>query len=467
MKHYFLFVLLCLCFINQAVAAGPKPADEPNSPSLTNLPYDDKDFSCTTEADADRYVRDFNIDQRSFGGKELCNASIDSKKLFNDLDLIEHSAFEARLDHSFIRGFVDRNSYYSWLKGETYGVRRGHDIPYATAYNSGGYFTMQDGWAKLSTLGRVGTIIHEARHTEGYRHYGCNHGPYKNSSVSGCDTSYSQGGSHGVEMEYYARVVIESKNLHPVYQSMARLMAIGRSNHVFNQSPVVKREAIALSTPTEMVLFDKNILTKRELPRVDNTWKLKRTSAGASFFKSFQAISVDLYSSFISNVNMQDDYSYFKLLFMPRDNAPTQIVDAEEYDINTYRYYVAMNPNGRLSSYYFSAGEWYPATREVPGALKLTPTAPNGEQGLFLVTQDGSILPFDGANRRLGSPLNTRWNFTIEAYAKDAANNVLLALTNDGRVVSMPNQMPVPELEGRSYNGMVNVPMYDAFEVAP
>ena len=210
----------------------------------SDLPYQDGDFGCIAKAEADRYVRDFGIDLNSFGGLELCNPAKDTKKLFNDLQLIEKAEFAPDASHNLIRAFVPYQSYYSWMKSETRGMERGNDVPYATAYNSGGYFTMQDGWAALSTLGRVGTVIHEARHTEGYRHYACSHGPYGASSTPGCDTSYSQGGSHAVEMEYYARVVLDAKNLHPVYKSMARLMALGRTNFVFNETPIRKREAL-------------------------------------------------------------------------------------------------------------------------------------------------------------------------------------------------------------------------------
>src|SRR4051812_22260962 len=105
------------------------------------LPYLDGDFGCFSDADANRYLSDFAVNVDSFGGKELCDPSKDTKKLLNDLSLIEKSEFEARGEHKFIRGLVDRDNYYGWMKGETRGVRRGHDIPYATAYNSGGYFT--------------------------------------------------------------------------------------------------------------------------------------------------------------------------------------------------------------------------------------------------------------------------------------------------------------------------------------
>ena len=61
-------LIIALFFVNVAVA---------------QIPYQDSEFSCLTNAEADRYVKDFNIDVTSFGGKELCDATIDTKKLFN------------------------------------------------------------------------------------------------------------------------------------------------------------------------------------------------------------------------------------------------------------------------------------------------------------------------------------------------------------------------------------------------
>ena len=306
-----------------------------------DLPYKDTDFACISQADADKYARDFGIDVASFGGMELCNPAKDTKKLFNDISLIEKTQFAADNGHSFIRGFVPASDYYGWMKGETRGMDRGNDIPWATAYNSGGYFTMQDGWAALSTLGRVGTVIHEARHTAGYRHY-ASHGPYGGSSSAGCDTTYSQGGSHGVEMEYYARVVLTSRNLHPAYKSMARLMALGRSNFVFNETPMRQREALLGLSGERLVLVDGVKTFERERPAAAAGSALKRTSFGASLVRGQKAVAVDVYGFSNNGYAMEDDYSYYKLYKTPRPGGPSQIQSIEEIDVGTKRYFAVL-----------------------------------------------------------------------------------------------------------------------------
>ena len=429
------------------------------------LPYKDAEFGCFNANVADRYLRDFSVDTDSFGGRELCYGAKDTKKLLNDIYLVENAQFQA-LDkgHGFIRGYVARDNYYNWMKSQTRGVDRGHDIPYATAYNSGGYFTMQDGWATLSTLGRVGTIIHEARHTAGYPHYRCTFGPYANSSVSGCDTSYAQGGSHGVEMEYYARVVLEAKNLHPAYQSMARLMALGRSNFVFNQQPMVKREALLGLAGDRLVMIDNGQVIERPVPQAEAGSRLKRTSFGASLVKGERSVAIDLYKKDDIGFNPTDDYSYYKLYQTPRTGRPQQVNDAEEIDQANLRFFTVLGEQGKVFSYDFPNGNWFPATQAIPNARALVTRSPAGQAGLFVVQADGMIFPYDLVSRRIGAPLAQRWLADTAAYAMLGSS--LVRLTAEGAVVDSASGVPVAALANYRFTDVVNVPLYDAFEVA-
>ena len=274
--YFKIFIIFSSLIISLVTQAG-----------VPEMPYQDDSFGCISQADANRYTSDLKINTASFGGVELCRSEVDTKKLFDDLFLIENGKFQSTGQNNLIRGFVDASQYYSWLKQQTYGVERGQDVPYATAYNSGGYFTMQDGWAKLSTLGRVGTFIHEARHTQGYRHIACQQGPYQGfSNIAGCDSNYSYGGSHAVEMEYYAHVSVQGVNFHPVYKKMARLMAIARSNIFFN-TPVLKSRTAVLTLSADRqqaYLFDQGKWLSRETPE-HNTGRLKRTSFGAVLYE--------------------------------------------------------------------------------------------------------------------------------------------------------------------------------------
>lgn len=434
-----------------------------SSAFAANLPYKDTDFACFSAADANRYISDFQIDVASFGGLELCNPAKDTKKLLNDLFLIEHAEFRADVSHALIRNLVPVNDYYAWMKSETSGMERGNDVPYATAYNSGGFFTMQDGWASLSTLGRVGTVIHEARHTEGYRHYPCTHGPYAGTSLPGCDTSFGQGGSHAVEMEYYTRVVLDAKNLHPVYQNMARLMALGRTNFVFNESPIRAREALLAFTGSKLVLVDGQRTVERDAPASPAGSVLKRTSFGASLVKGTNAVALDVYGQ--QQAPVADDYSYYKMFQTQRPGAPATVAAIEEVDIGNRRYLTVLGEQSRVFSFNFPNGAWARSSASLPGAQAFVTRAPDGASGLFVVKADGTLVPFDPERLTFGSPLRDRWTSDTRAYAM--LGSTLVRLTADGRVVRAGDGAAVDAFAGKSVSDLVNIPLYDAYEVAP
>ncbi|MGZ3743513.1 MAG: hypothetical protein ACXWRA_06640 [Pseudobdellovibrionaceae bacterium] len=422
------------------------------------LPYGDQDFACITQQQAQKYVSDFRVNAGSFGGMELCNSAVDTKKLFNDLQIIEQGQFSTADSNLLIKGYIPADQYYSWMKNQTRGMNRGNDIPYATAYNRMGYFTMQDGWAKVSTLGRVGVVIHEARHTAGYRHYPCQQGPYMGASLDGCDQDFAQAGSHAIEMEYYARVSVMGQNFHPVYKAMARLMAMGRSNFVFNTSPIQKREALlALEEQAGPILFDGTRKVQRE--GNDFAGQLKRTSFGAALFNGLQAVALDLYEITGYSPKINDDYSYFKLLGMSQMGS---LKDFEEYDVNQKRYVAAVTSTNQLAFYNFPKGSW-----NSPASLPLTVertanTLPTGEKGYFLVNNGGEIYSANGDTQQV-TATGKKWDTQVQSAALFGGK--VLLLKNDGRIYMKNTDGSESAFDNGKYTQMVNVPLYDAFEV--
>jgi len=432
------------------------------------MPYQDDKFTCISAEKADRYIKDFGVNVASFGGKELCKASVDFKKLMNDFQIIEQGDFGAG-DNLFIKGFVAAKDYYSWMKSQTRGVERGQDVPYATAYNSGGYFTMQDGWAILSTLGRVGTVIHEARHTAGYRHIPCQQGTYQGSSVAGCDSTYSYGGSHAVEMEYYARVSVQGKNFHPVYKKMARLMAIGRSNIFFNSPVIQKKESVLVLSENKdksYLLNDQLNWVTREVPQVDSSYVLKRTSFGAVLFNLAQALSIDMYENSKYADPVEDTYSYFKLL---GESADKKINDFEEYDQGVKRFVTLLSNDMKIGSYDFPNGQWG-RFQTVPFQVVKTTTEitqTGSPKGYYLIQSNGQIAQFQPQNNRLVTLNNVQWNFDdlkVVSYLDKKLvlkkNGVLVEKQSDG---SEKNWSLAEKLGFIS--DVVNVPVYDGFSV--
>lgn len=428
--------------------------------SAADIPYQDPAFGCIAQSDAARYIADFKIDVASFGGQELCNENVDTKKLLNDIVILEQGAFESDSQNKFVRGFVDSKNYYNWLKGETRGVQRGQDVPYATAYNSGGYFTMQDGWAKLSTLGRVGTFVHEARHTGGYRHIVCTQGPYKDTSVSGCDTNYNYGGSHAVEMEYYARVAVQGKNFHPVYKKMARLMAIARSNIFFN-TPVIKtREALLALTADRKaaMLYDGGAWVAREVP--DAPGRLKRTSYGAVMFDGAKALAIELYQNSGFADLVTDTYSYYKLI----GEKSGQVKEFEEFDSGIKRFVVKVGTNNKIAAYDFPNGAW---GREIPLNFEVagTSTAVLGQaqSGFYLISTTGDVVNYQPETQRLKA-VPGKWNPEFKEVVNFQTKN--LVLKNNGQIFLQTEAGLAPWSEAPGvYSGLISTPLYDGFEV--
>lgn len=448
--------------ISTWLAAAATALTMTSASAQTVLPVHDPEFGCIDAGTATRYIQDFRIDTRSFGGPEYCRHEVDTKKLLNDLYLVENGRFPAnRNQNVLIRGFVPQDQYYAWLKSQTRGVSRGNDVPYATAYNRMGYFTMQDGWAKLSTLGRVGVLIHEARHTAGYGHIRCNAGPYAQSSTPGCDRDYGYGGSHGVEMEYYARVHVHGLNFHPVYKSMARLMAMARANFVFNTPVLRTREALLAVEQSRAVpvLFHNNQSVAREAPQ-QRGW-LKRTSFGAAIFNGMQAFAIELYQRHGTRIDLPDVYSYFKLL--ERTQQPYK--DLEEYDVNGRRFVVGLSANDQIAVYDFPRGTWG-SSRQVPFRVARTATTLlDGRRGYFLLDESGRIYPFDAERNQVGAALPQTWDPQFLAAAHDQ-NGRLVQLRADFTLWNATAPTRSPYVPG-TWSTIVSVPVYDAFEVTP
>ena len=462
-----MMVLICfLTVISLSILSSQAHGQNLDSlPQDTAMPYQDEAFACFDPATAQRYVRDFNVDVQSFGGLELCNSQVETKKLLNDFYLIEKGMFKASGQNGevFIKGFVPAPKYYSWMKSQTYGVERGNDIPYATAYNTGGYFTMQDGWAKLSTLGRVGTVIHEARHTAGYRHIVCRQGPYQDSTVSGCDRDYMYGGSHAVEMEYYARVSVLGENFHPVYKKMARLMAIGRSNIFFNTPVIQKQESILLlnadRTKSYMLHSENGAASwvEREVPQIPG--ELKATSFGAVIYDGLKAFAIDPYENSGFTDLVVDTYSYFKLLLEKDLNSK----DFAEYDIGSKRFVSKITRDHKIANYVFPQGNWG-VELQIPFTVKATTASFPGSDavatpGLFLIAEDNTIAVFQPATSRLQILQNQKWNPENKRHVR--FGSATLELKNDGTLVSTA-AMEFPESK---FADIVKIPLYNGFNV--
>ncbi len=428
------------------------------------LPFDDSQFPCFTKDAARKYVKDFKIKTSSFDGVELCKPTSDFKKLLNALYIIENGQFQATGASSFIAGFIDSSQYYKWAKTQILKTERDHDDSATLAFNVRGNIYTQDYYYKISTLERVGTLLHEARHTAYFPHTLCKLGPYKDLSVNGCDVDFASGGAHAIEMEYYARVSVRGQNFHPMYKAMARLTAMARANFVFNTSPLNKRDALLVQSSTgDYWLLDQNRWVQRPAiisnPQNING-RLKRTSYGATLFTGTRAYAIELYDRFNQTSSIADSFSYYKTLL----NLNMNLADFEEFDIGAKRSVVMITPSNQFASYNFKLGKWNPL-QNLNFQVKLSsPFLPDGRQGYFLIDSSGAIHSYElSSNTFIKTNLN--WDLKMQSIAK--ANGLIYALSTNKKVFYLTGtqwtELPLPE--GINANQIVAVPLYNIFNI--
>jgi hypothetical protein len=187
--------------------------------------------------------------------------------------------------------------------------------------------------------------------------------------------------------------------------------------------------------------------------------QLKRTSFGAVIFNGLQAVALDVYemTGFRSKTN--DDYSYFKLLGM---NQMGSLRDFEEYDVNQKRYVTAVTASNQLATYNFPKGSWNsPAT--LPLTVERTAsTLPTGEKGYFLMNNVGDIYSVNADNQQVTST-GKKWDAQVQSAALFGGK--ILLLKNDGAIYQKNADGTEALFDNGKYTQMVNVPLYDAFEV--
>ncbi len=429
-----------------------------------SLPFIDSQFPCFKADLAQKYIRDFKIKTNSFGGIELCSPTSDFKKLLNDLSIIELGRFTNTGQSGFIRGFVASDQYYNWSKMQILRIQREHDNPQAIAVNVRGQVSIQDYYGRLSVLGRVGTLLHEARHTVYHPHTLCLNGPYAELPVNGCDPDFNSGGAHSVEMEYYARVSVQGQNFHPMYKAMARLSAMARANFVFNKSPLGKRDGLLVQTANgSFLLLDQTRWIQRPAITYGQrsvSGRLKRTSFGASLFTGNQAYAIELYEKFDPFDAILDSFSYYKTLI----NLNAHLADFEEFDIGAKRNVVLITPSQQFASYNFKLGKWNPTQPLGFKPLLTSPYLADGKQGYFLVDSNAVIFAFDATKN---SFVKTSLNWDLKAQSIAKANGQIYSLRIDKKIFYLNgNQWTELALPHNTIAEQISsVPLYNAFNI--
>jgi hypothetical protein len=283
--------------------------------------------------------------------------------------------------------------------------------------------------------------------------------------MAGCDSTYEYSGSHAVEMEYYARVVVQGENFHPLYKKMARLMALGRANFVFNKPVIVAREGLFLinANNNEAILVDGGKTYTRE---VAGQGLLKRSSFGPTLLTSKKAWALDPYE-WIGDVRpTEDGYSYFKLVATPNKNLPTDfnLIDFEEFDIGTKRFAIALDSNHRVAQFNFQQGHWDNSKTTPFNAKTLKTRLWNNQKGVFAVNDQNQVVKYSETAQNFQTEVIGTWPANVVTYLENPETKELLQLTNEGDLKTANGDI-WSKTEGQKFSQGVNIPLYNAFEV--
>lgn len=90
---------------------------------------------------------------------------------------------------------------------------------------------------------RAETMLHEARHFEGYSHVTCIRGNRKGQSGA-CDDTVEEKGSYAVTVEVLTKMALNAKDIPKVQQTLLKTLAVSYANDVFN-TPVYDHDLTA------------------------------------------------------------------------------------------------------------------------------------------------------------------------------------------------------------------------------
>lgn len=117
---------------------------------------------------------------------------------------------------------------------------------------------MLDGGASVSGLAM--TLVHEARHMDGFKHVKCTHGIFMSLSYPECDRSFEEQGSHAFQLSYLLKLHKTLKNDGDKFK--VRMLIVHTVEYAFNDAPFgLKKGGLILDSQNRVLFFDGQQLT--------------------------------------------------------------------------------------------------------------------------------------------------------------------------------------------------------------
>jgi hypothetical protein len=198
-----------------------------------------EEMPCYGSQQVENWKTEFDIDLSSFpSGNYYCDNSHPLKKIFNIFQYLQDQNFESSNPlGGFEKGFV-RTSYWDFVKARIAHIQYNNstEFYYMATNDEEGNLNIYPGLFIIPLIGQVASLIHEARHFDGFHHLECKKGLYK--GKLGCDLRYEDAGSYAVELEYALRVLHKGVNFSPAAKEiMAKKLIPLRRDNNFIESP--------------------------------------------------------------------------------------------------------------------------------------------------------------------------------------------------------------------------------------
>ncbi|RZA04239.1 MAG: hypothetical protein EOP11_15530, partial [Proteobacteria bacterium] len=214
---------------------------------------------CVPAVEARAYQKQFQLKSANFGPWELCREESDGKKVLSAIHTLVAGEFTEGSSPLIAR--VSEETDFDYLAQRARRIQKngcsGDETVVACVRTGEHTLRLQHAFFEIPAVNRVATLLHEARHVDGYPHVTCEAGPL-GGSEGGCDPDVKYRGSYAVELGYYARVALNGKNFHPAFKALARSSAVAlmEQNFVRNPAPPKERLAFLDLSDGHLQLFD-------------------------------------------------------------------------------------------------------------------------------------------------------------------------------------------------------------------
>lgn len=162
----------------------------------------------------------------------------------------------------------------------------------------------------FNTYVRAETILHEARHFEGYSHVACTRGPRAGDGGRNCDNNIQEKGSYAVTIESLAKMAIMAENIPSPMRAELKNEAIGY-DEAFNE-PILPQgfQSTYLVSQDKQKAYMYDGLKIIEVPTVSGVKIISRSATLAAFpLDKSDAYTLDTYSKNFDKLPAQGSYS--------------------------------------------------------------------------------------------------------------------------------------------------------------